>query len=250
MAMLERAAAIVGRRIDAVRLTDERYERMLREQEMHALATEAELKALRAQINPHFLFNSLTTIGYLIQVAPTRALDTLMRLTTLFRSVLRSDGELTTLGRERELLECYLQIEQERFEERLVVELDIPNELQDVTLPALIIQPLVENAIKHGIAHSRSGGRIAIVARLHPHPRELRVTVLNTGVPFVGRRPEPDGGVGLRNVERRLTGHYGTAATLTLSETPSGETLAELRLPVGRVDARELVAPVGERGRR
>ena len=86
---------------------------------MRTLATEAELRALRAQINPHFLFNALTTIGYLIQNAPPRALDTLMRLTTLLRSVLRSDGEFTTLGRERELIECYLEIEHERFEERL-----------------------------------------------------------------------------------------------------------------------------------
>ena len=94
---------------------------MLREREIRTLATEAELRALRAQINPHFLFNALTTIGYLIQDAPPRAFDTLMRLTTLLRGVLRSEGEFTTLGRERELVACYLQIEQERFEERLQV---------------------------------------------------------------------------------------------------------------------------------
>ncbi|MGH9161792.1 MAG: sensor histidine kinase [Vicinamibacteraceae bacterium] len=117
--MLERAAAIVGRRIDALRLTKERYERMLQEREIRALATEAELRALRAQINPHFLFNALTTIGFLIQCAPPRATDTLMRLATLLRAVLRSEGEFTSLGRERELIECYLQIERERFEERL-----------------------------------------------------------------------------------------------------------------------------------
>ena len=110
---------MVARRIDALRLTEERYERRLHEQEMATLATEAELRALRAQVNPHFLFNTLTTIGYLIQHAPPRALATLMRLTTLLRGVLRSDGELTTLGRERELIACYLDIERERFEERL-----------------------------------------------------------------------------------------------------------------------------------
>ena len=107
--MLERIAARLARRIDALRLTDERYERMLREREIRTLATEAELRALRAQVNPHFLFNALTTIGYLIQSAPLRALDTLLRLTTLLRGVLRSDGEFTTLGRERELIACYLQ---------------------------------------------------------------------------------------------------------------------------------------------
>ena len=92
---------------------------MIREREISALATEAELRALRAQMNPHFLFNALTTVGYLIQSAPARALDTLLRLTTLLRASLRSEGEFTTLGHERELVECYLQIEHERFEERL-----------------------------------------------------------------------------------------------------------------------------------
>jgi hypothetical protein len=129
VAMLERVAIIVARRIDALRLTDERYERMLQEREMRTLATEAELRALRAQINPHFLFNALTTIGYLIQQTPPRALKTLLDLTTLLRSVLRSEGEFTTLGRERELIECYLKIERERFEERLTFKLDIPNHL-------------------------------------------------------------------------------------------------------------------------
>ncbi len=92
-----------------------------REQEMTKLATEAELRALRAQINPHFLFNALTTIGYLIQTAPPRALETLMRLTSLLRGVLRSEGEFTTLGRELDLVEAYLDIERARFEQRLRV---------------------------------------------------------------------------------------------------------------------------------
>ena len=104
----------------------ERYERELREQEIGKLATEAELRALRAQINPHFLFNALTTIGYLIQTAPPRALETLMRLTALLRGVLRSEGEFTTLGRELELIESYLDIERARFEQRLRVRIDVP----------------------------------------------------------------------------------------------------------------------------
>ena len=112
-------AALVGRRVDAIRLSRERYKRQLREREMAQLATEAELRALRSQINPHFLFNALTTIGYLIQTAPSRALDTLMHLTALMRGVLRSDGALTTLGREIALIELYLDIERARFDERL-----------------------------------------------------------------------------------------------------------------------------------
>jgi LytS/YehU family sensor histidine kinase len=217
---------------------------MLREREMRSLATEAELRALRAQVNPHFLFNALTTIGYLIQSAPSRALDTLMRLTTLLRSVLRSEGEFTTLGRERELIECYLQIERERFEERLMSTIDIPSDLEDLPIPSLIIQPLVENAIKHGIAPARNGGSLAISATLNGPGAvtELRVSVRNTGAPLVGREPRDGGGVGLRSVERRLQCYYGDAASLTLRHDADGSTTAELRLPVGDVDDANVAA--------
>jgi two-component system LytT family sensor kinase len=236
--MLERAAFLAGRRIDTVRLTAERYERMLREREMRTLATEAELKALRAQINPHFLFNALTTMGYLIQSAPPRALDTLMRLTTLLRGVLRSEGEFTTLGHERELIECYLQIERERFEERLQVNIDIPADLLDTPIPSLLVQPLIENAVKHGIAPSRLGGTISVTARLDSNGEDtaLIVVVRNTGMPLRGRSPRKDGGVGLMNVERRLACYYGNDATLELRTDADAATVAELRLPAADVD--------------
>ena len=233
LSMLERAAVLIARRLDALRLTEERYERVLREREMTTLAAEAELRALRAQVNPHFLFNALTTIGYLIQSAPPRALDTLMRLTTLLRGVLRSDGEFTTLGRERELIECYLQIEHERFEERLSIELDIPTLLDDAVIPALIVQPLVENAIKHGIARARTGGTVSVTAGIDSSTGvpELHIVVRNTGSAFHGREPGHEGGVGLRNVERRLQGYYGDAWRLTISRDDKGATVATLRLP-------------------
>ena len=134
-AALDAIASLIGRRIDAIRLTNERYARERREQEIGKLATEAELRALRAQINPHFLFNALTTIGFLIQTAPTRALETLMRLTALLRSVLRSEGEFTTLGRELELVEAYLDIEHARFEQRLRVRIDVPQVLRNIRVP-------------------------------------------------------------------------------------------------------------------
>ena len=118
IAALESIAQLLARRIDAVRIERERYEHHLREQEIGKLASEAELRALRAQINPHFLFNALTTIGYLIQAAPERALTTLLRLTELLRRVLRSDGEMSTLGAELSLVMAYLDIEKARFEDR------------------------------------------------------------------------------------------------------------------------------------
>jgi two-component system, LytTR family, sensor kinase len=238
LAMLERAAFVLARRIDAIRLTGERYERMLQEREMRTLATEAELRALRAQINPHFLFNALTTIGYLIQQAPARAVKTLLDLTTLLRSVLRSEGEFTTLGRERELIDCYLRIERERFEERLEFVLHIPGELYELAVPSLIVQPLVENAVKHGIAPAREGGKVTVTATLD---HDLRVVVRNTGAPL-GPRPIKGSGVGLENVTRRLQHYYGSDASLTIARDGDGATVAELRLPAVDVGERSVNA--------
>jgi two-component system LytT family sensor kinase len=236
LTMLERAAFVLARRIDTLRLTSERYERMLQEREMRTLATEAELRALRAQINPHFLFNALTTIGYLIQQAPARAVKTLLDLTTLLRSVLRSEGEFTTLGRERELIDCYLRIERERFEERLEFALRIPEELYELAVPSLIVQPLVENAVKHGIAPAREGGAVTVTAALD---QDLRIVVRNTGAPL-GPRLVTGSGVGLENVTRRLQHYYGGEASLTVARDADGATVAELRLPAVDVDDRSV----------
>lgn len=233
IALVEAVVGIAARRIDAIRLTLERYEVQLREEEMQKLAAEAELRALRAQINPHFLFNALTTIGYLIETAPPRALRTLLRLTGLLRGVLRPEGEFTTLGRELELVEHYLDIEHERFEERLRVSIDVPAELRTVPLPALVLQPLVENAIKHGVAPSVQGGEVTITARrLEASPSMLVLTVRNTGKPLGRDISRGEGHLGLANVERRLAGHYGTQATLTLTADATQATVAEIRLPL------------------
>jgi hypothetical protein len=237
LAALDAIASIAARRIDAIRLTHERYARELREQEIGKLATEAELRALRAQINPHFLFNALTTIGYLIQTAPPRALETLMRLTALLRSVLRSEGEFTTLGRELELVESYLDIEHARFERRLRVRIDVPMALRHLRVPPLTLQPIVENAVKHGIAPLLCGGDVSVTARLESTANETRDTLLvvvhDTGA---GVSPlELEGGrklgVGLRNVERRLACQYGDAASLSIDSTPNAGTTVQIRMP-------------------
>jgi two-component system, LytTR family, sensor kinase len=233
-AALDAIASLLGRRIDAIRLSQERYERERREQEIAKLATEAELRALRAQINPHFLFNALTTIGYLIQSAPTRALETLMRLTALLRSVLRSEGEFTTLGRELELIEAYLDIEHARFEQRLRVRIDVPQALRTIRLPPLLLQPIVENAVKHGIAPLRHGGDVTVTARIHGSaPRTLILTVNDTGAGATPRELERgrEDGVGLSNIERRLARQYGTAATLAITTEAGSGTTVEIRMP-------------------
>jgi signal transduction histidine kinase len=234
LAALRSIASIVGRRVDAIRLARERYALQLREQEIAQLATEAELRALRSQINPHFLFNALTTIGYLIQTAPDRALDTLLRLTSLLRGVLRSEGEFTTLGRELAIIEAYLDIERARFEQRLHATIEVPAALRQLRIPSLMLQPLVENAVKHGIAPLRDGGEVRMSAQLDDHNAAvLRVTVEDTGV-GASEHELRDGrgaGVGLANVERRLTAHYGRLASIAITSAPGRGTRVELRLP-------------------
>ncbi|MCC7178971.1 MAG: histidine kinase [Acidobacteria bacterium] len=254
-ALLDAAVGLAARRVDAIRLRLERYETELREEEMQTLAAEAELRALRAQINPHFLFNALTTIGYLIETAPPRALRTLMRLTALLRGVLRPEGEFTTLGRELDLVEHYLDIERERFEERLRVRIDVPEALRTASIPALVVQPLVENAIKHGVAPSAGGGDVEVLARDETGlaGRVLRITVRNTGAPMAGGRGDGEH-LGLDNVERRLAGHYGPTAALTLGRDATGATIAELCLPLGTLETKDehahAEALAGRAGRR
>jgi LytS/YehU family sensor histidine kinase len=247
--LVDRLALAAGRRIDAVRATQERYERDLKEEEARKLVAEAELRALRAQINPHFLFNALTTIAHLIQTAPDRALNTIMRLSGLLRSALRSSGQFVALGEELDLIQAYLDIESARFEDRLRIRIDVPAELRHLEIPALILQPLVENSIKHGIARSIAGGEVRIAARVEsaapPNSSDdtLILTVSDTGA----GAPEQDflatgkRGVGLENVERRIRLHRGDSATLSIHSAPGRGTITEIRLPL-EADALEEVA--------
>lgn len=234
--MLEAVALITARRIDALRVTRERYDREIREQEISKLATEAQLTSLRSQINPHFLFNALTTIGYLIQTSPDKALSTLMRLTKLLRSLLTSTGEFCSLGDEIKLIESYLEIERARFEERLEVDIDVPKDLENIRIPSLILQPLVENAVKHGISPAARGGRVSISARLENADGNISlalcVTDTGAGVAIDELDKRRRDRVGLNNIEQRLHSLYGEKAHLDIaSETGSGTT-AIIRLPV------------------
>ncbi|MEK7856102.1 MAG: histidine kinase, partial [Acidobacteriota bacterium] len=236
-AMLEAVALIASRQIDAMRVTHERCDREFREQEFSKLATEAQLAALRSQINPHFLFNALTTIGYLIQTSPDKAFQTLLQLTKLLRGVLNSSTEFCTVAAEMKLIESYLDIERARFEERLDVTVDIPNDVRELPIPSLILQPLVENSIKHGISENRNGGEVKISAALvHEADSDfLELTVIDSGA---GAGATPSGsstGVGLQNVRERLASHYGKRAVLSVEKAAKSGTRASIRLPVGNV---------------
>ncbi|HUK89689.1 MAG TPA: histidine kinase [Blastocatellia bacterium] len=233
LAMLEAVALQTARAIDRVRVAHERCERDLREQQIGKLVTEAELRALRAQINPHFLFNALTTIGYLIEAAPDRALKALLRLTALLRGTLhRSSGEFTTLGQEIDLVETYLEIERARYEERLRINIDVPPAERCIRIPSLLVQPLVENAIKHGIAPLRAGGEVSVRARLLDSTLYVSVRDTGAGTDEKRRAIGRANGVGLANIEDRLRCHYGDAAALSIHGQLGLGTEVEIRLPV------------------
>jgi two-component system LytT family sensor kinase len=235
-AFLEAVALLTARRLDVLRVTRERYEKDLRAQEISKLATEAQLRALRAQINPHFLFNALTTIGYLIQTAPERALETLLKLTDLLRGALRETGEFVTLDEELKIIAAYLDIEQARFEERLRARVAVPEELRRVRVPSLLLQPLVENAVKHGIAPAKNGGEVSLTAQVETINGQpflvLRVSDTGTGASPTEMARGRERGVGLGNIEQRLRSYCGEAASLLLTAAPGAGATAELRLPL------------------
>ncbi|MDM7923770.1 MAG: histidine kinase [Pyrinomonadaceae bacterium] len=229
-AMLAAVSLFTARRIDALRVDHERCEQEFRQQEFSKLAAEAELTALRAQINPHFLFNALTTIGYLIQTSPDKAFQTLVQLTKLLRGVLAKASEFCSLNDEIRLVESYLEIEKARFEERLEVQIDVPEELHNLLVPSLILQPLVENAIKHGISENRNGGTLVIKAR--KDAGKLTLSVMDTGSGKGAVEPGSERGIGLSNITGRLHAHYGLEGDLTLKHFPNGQTIATVSFPV------------------
>jgi len=174
------------------------------------LAREAQLRALKAQVNPHFLFNSLNSISALTAGDPMRAREMCIQLADFLRTSLRL-GERAAIPfrEEMELTRMYLNVEQVRFGRRLQLSLDVEPACGDCEVPALVIQPLVENAVKHGIALLNEGGEILMLGRI---VREgLRFTIEN---PYDPLAPASRSGIGLANVRQRLEARYGNAARL------------------------------------
>jgi MFS family permease len=197
------------------------------------LTSRAELKALRAQINPHFLFNALNAIAGLIQTQPEAAEETVERLAEVFRYTLRkSDKEWVRLDEEMDFVTAYLGIEQARFGDRLNVEIAVGEGAGAALVPAMSIQPLVENAIKHGTSAVERPGRLRVTAMVAGGT--LRVEVVDNGPGFHGVAAE---GHGLRNVAGRLAGYYGGAARLAWENLEPGARVW-MELPAGREAAR------------
>lgn len=181
--------------------------------EARVLAREAELKALKAQVNPHFLFNSLNSISALTSVDPAKAREMCILLADFLRMTLGLGTKSSIpISEELSLLHCFLAIEAVRFGSRLTVEEEIPEDAKAFLLPPLLLQPLVENAVTHGIANLPEGGKIRIAVR--NSAGRLSIVIENTLDP--DSPPARRGGLGLANVRRRLEARYGSEAGLTV----------------------------------
>jgi signal transduction histidine kinase len=207
-----------------------------REEQLRLLASRAELRALRAQINPHFLFNALNAIAGLIPDQPQLADETVEQLAQVFRYTLRkSEKEWARLDEEVEFAAAYLRVEQARFGDRLRVEFHVDSAVNAIPVPAMTIQPLIENAIKHGVSAVEVCGTVGLSARLQGEALYIEVFDNGPGFPadfsLAGPASAPNGGgFGLRNVAERLRGYYGDLAQLRW-ENGTGGTRVLLSIP-------------------
>lgn len=198
-----------------------------------AMAHEAQLKMLRYQLNPHFLFNTLNAISTLILEQQTELANRMVtKLSNFLRYSLDNDPmQKITLEQELAALQLYLDIEKVRFEERLCLEVDIAPEAAQALIPSLLLQPLVENAIKYGIAQCEDGGRLSIAARVFAGELLLELSDDGPGVELVDGQIPDANGVGVRNTRERLLELYGNQHSFRLSKTePHGLTVS-IRIP-------------------
>jgi signal transduction histidine kinase len=224
--------------LDTVRLQQKRQEQERREQDLVLHASRSELKALRAQVNPHFLFNALNAIAGLIPRDPARAEETVERLAEVFRYTLtRSEKEWVALDEEMDFIEAYLEIERARFGNRLQVRLQVENGMGAVWIPAMVVQTLVENAIKHGIASVKGTGIVEISACRRDERVEVRVSDNGCGFAAGASSPDEGGGTGtgygLRSVRQRLEGYFGADADLRIArDEQAGLTRVSVSFPL------------------
>ena len=195
--------------------------------------TEAQMATLQAQVEPHFLFNTLALIGQLIETDPPEAARIHAHLIDYLRATLpqmRSNGG-GTLGKQVEMARAYLAIMQARMKERLAVQFDVPDFLGSAPFPPMMLQILIENAIKHGLETKIEGGRIEIGARV-VHAT-LQVDVRDNGVGF---NPRADDGVGLANIRERLRLLYGKDGELVIETPADGGALVSIRIPYSMME--------------
>jgi two-component system LytT family sensor kinase len=196
---------------------------------MRAELAQAELRALRAQVNPHFLFNTLNSIAALIPVNPAAAEETTTLLAEVFRYALRASGqENSRLADELAFLRAYLEIEQVRLGARLEVRFEVATGLDSIPVPSLLLQPLVENAVLHGVAPRSEGGAVLLSARREGD--RLVIEIQDDGPGMSPGRAGGGNGFGLRSVEDRLRA-LGPPHAVHIESNPGGGTRVRVTLP-------------------
>ncbi len=207
-----------------------RIEHRLHEQETLLLA--AKVEALKSQINPHFLFNTLASVSSLIRSQPETARMVVQKLSGLLRKLMQSDEQFVTLREELDAIDEYLAIEVVRFGPRLSVRKTVSSETLDVIVPSLLLQPLVENAIKHGLSRKVGPGCITIRAWRDRHATIIEVEDDGLGISEERLETAMRAGIGLSNVNERLRVLYGAQGRLLLSGVPGKGALARVEIPL------------------
>jgi len=226
----------IERRLEAIDREKENIERARREAHLVKQLVEAELRALRAQINPHFLFNSLNSIAALITAEPEAAEEMIIRLSKIFRHVLTyHDRPFSSVNEEISFLKTYLEIEKVRFGDRLQVHFEIEESTSQLAIPTFILQPLVENSLKHGLGPKVGENLLTIRARQLSEHLELTVEDNGVGANVTKKIPGRDcTGLGLRNVEERLQTVYRGDAQFSFQSVPRLGSRAQILIPITR----------------
>jgi hypothetical protein len=244
LTLLRSLGGVFGFMLENLRLQRKRVEQEQLAQELRLQSSKSELKALRAQINPHFLFNALNAIASLIHTDPARADEVVEQLAEVFRYTLRrSDSEWAPLDQELAFAKAYLDVEQARFGQRLACSIDYAHEPVSPKpagdagapqIPSMLLQTLLENAVKHGVSQAREPGRIDV--RVRTTADHVTLEVRNTGPAAPAAR---DGeGFGLHSVRERLKGHFGDRASFRLvRDERAGVTVARIDMPNVRAAA-------------
>lgn len=209
------------------------YNKKLREREivssqLEAQLAQAQLNALKAQLQPHFLFNTLNSISSLLRENVDAADDMITNLSDMLRYSLNNiNVQEVSLREEIDFLQHYLDIEQIRFQDRLITEIQVEPAALDARVPSMILQPIVENSIRHGISKQSTPGKVSILA--NKNRTELEITVIDTGAGF-----EADcgaEGIGLSNTRERLEKLYGASFSLNFERSPEKETIVKITIP-------------------
>ena len=200
-------------------------------QEQDTLLMEARVDALANQINPHFLFNTLTSISSLIRSQPETARTLILKLSTMLRRMLRTQEHFVTLREELKSIDEYLDIESIRFGPTLVIEKEISEDSLDLVVPNMILQPLIENSIKHGIEKKVGGGRIVIRSQWDNNLGIIEIIDNGAGMSDTDLNRTRESGIGLRNVDERLRVIYGENYHLQLESVLGKGTCARITIP-------------------